>query len=117
MQSLKSFFYVSIRNSIISLDRKQKAKERYVSQLEDEVVFSNSVIDNETQVLLHRAIEALPEKEREVFELCCVEGMKNAEAAERLGVSESTVKKTKAKALDFLRERLDPALFLFFFAH
>lgn len=114
MQSLKSFFYVSIRNSIISLDRKQKAKERYVSQLEDEVVFSNSVIDNETQVLLHRAIEALPEKEREVFELCCVEGMKNAEAAERLGVSESTVKKTKAKALDFLRERLDPALFLFF---
>ena len=116
MPALKSFCYTSIRNSIVSLDRKQRAKERYVSQLEDEVVFNNSVIDQETQLLLHNAIQALPVKEREIFEMCYVEGLKNMEVAERLGVSESTVKKVKAKALDFLKDRLDPALFLFFFS-
>ncbi len=116
LPALKSFCYTSIRNSIVSLDRKQRAKERYVSQLEDEVVFNNSVIDQETQLLLHNAIQALPVKEREIFEMCYVEGLKNMEVAERLGVSESTVKKVKAKALDFLKDRLDPALFLFFFS-
>ena len=38
------------------------------------------------------------------------------EAAVQAGVSESTVKKVKAKALDILKDRLDPALFLFFFS-
>ena len=33
----------------------------------------------------------------------------------QLNVSESTVKKTKAKALDVLREKLPRDLFLFFF--
>ena len=80
------------------------------------MVFNNSVIDQETQLLLHNAIQALPVKEREIFEMCYVEGLKNMEVAERLGVSESTVKKVKAKALDFLKDRLDPALFLFFFS-
>jgi len=41
--------------------------------------------------------------------------LKNIEIAEQLGVSDSTVKKAKAKALEILREKLDPRLFLFFF--
>ena len=44
-----------------------------------------------------------------------IEGLKNIEIAEQLGVSDSTVKKAKAKALEILREKLDPRLFLFFF--
>ena len=114
--TLKSFLYISIRNEIINLTKKTQAKERYVSQLEDGIFFRNSVIDQETQLLLYNAIHALPGREREVFELCCVEGMKTAEVAERLGVSESTVKKTKARALELLRGRLEPGLFLFFFS-
>ena len=50
-----------------------------------------------------------------IFELSFIEGLKNIEIAEQLGVSDSTVKKAKAKALEILREKLDPRLFLFFF--
>lgn len=114
--TLKSFLYISIKNEIIGLHRKQKARERYISQLENDLFFTNSVIDKETQLLLFHAIQDLPEKERSIFELSFIEGLKNIEIAEKLDVSESTVKKVKAKALYILRQKLNPALFLFFFS-
>ena len=43
-----------------------------------------------------------------------MEGLKNVEIAEKLGLSDSSVKKYKARALDFLRKKLEPSLFLFF---
>ena len=76
VESLKSFLYISIKNEIVSLHRKAKASERYLSQLEDEVFFQNSVIDQETQLLLYYAIRSLPERERQIFELSCIEGLK-----------------------------------------
>ena len=82
---------------------------------ENEAFFANTVIDQETQLLLFNAIHSLPDRERQIFELSFIEGLKNIEIAEQLGVSDSTVKKAKAKALEILREKLDPRLFLFFF--
>ena len=98
--TLKSFLYTSVKNEIISLYRKGKAQERYSSQLENEAFFANTVIDQETQLLLFNAIHSLPDRERQIFELSFIEGLKNIEIAEQLGVSDSTVKKAKAKALD-----------------
>ena len=112
---MKSFLYISIKNEIVSLHRKAKASERYLLQLEEDVFFQNSVIDQETQLLLYYAIRSLPERERQIFELSFIEGLKITDIAEQLNVSESTVKKTKAKALDILREKLPRELFLFFF--
>ena len=63
-----------------------------------------------------RYIEKLPEKARVVFEMSFIEGLKNTEIAEKLELSDSSVKKYKATALDFLRERLDPSLFMFLFS-
>lgn len=114
--ALKSFLYVSIKNEIVSLRRKAQAQERYAAQLEVEAVFENTVIDAETQAVLYNAIRNLPEKVRRIFELSFIDGLKNTEIAEQLGVSDSTVKKTKARALDILREKLDSRLFLFFFS-
>ena len=86
-----------------------------MSQLENEAFFQNSVIDQEAQTILYNAIEKLPEKARIVFEMSFIEGLKNVEIAEKLGLSDSSVKKYKASALDFLREKLDPNLFSFLF--
>lgn len=116
VEALKSFLYISIKNEIVSLHRKMKASERYLLHLEEEAFFQNSVIDQETQLLLYHAIRNLPERERQIFELSYIEGVKNADIAMQLNVSESTVKKTKAKALDILRQKLPKELFLFFFS-
>lgn len=110
--ALKSFLYISVKNNLMSLERKEQARDRYVSEQEEEGACENGIIEQETYSLLYNAIHALPQREREVFELCVAEGMTAAEAAVRLGVSESTVKKTKARALEMLRGRLGPELLL-----
>ena len=104
--TFKAFLYMAIKNDIISIHRKNSARERYVRELEDVSCFANSVIDQEAQTLLYSAIEELPEKARIVFEMSFMEGLKNVEIAEKLGLSDSSVKKYKATALDFLRNLL-----------
>ena len=114
--TFKAFLYMAIKNDIISIHRKNSARERYVRELEDASCFANSVIDQEAQTLLYSAIEELPEKAKIVFEMSFMEGLKNVEIAEKLGLSDSSVKKYKASALDFLRKKLESSLFLFLFS-
>ena len=111
-ETLKSFLYTSIKNTIVSIARKNKAKENYAAQLEEEAYFRNSVIEQEAKARIYKAIDELPEREREVFELSFVEGLKNVEIAERLHLSDSSIKKYKASALEMLQKKLSPDLFL-----
>src|SRR5262249_23427137 len=53
-----------------------------------------------------RAIDELPEEEREVFDLVRIQGMTQAEAAQLLGVSTVTVKRRLSRGLQLLAERL-----------
>jgi RNA polymerase sigma-70 factor (ECF subfamily) len=53
-----------------------------------------------------RAIEELPEEEREVFDLVRIQGMTQTEAAEVLGVSTATVKRRLSRGLQLLAEQL-----------
>jgi RNA polymerase sigma-70 factor (ECF subfamily) len=53
-----------------------------------------------------RAIDELPEDEREVFDLVRIQGMTQVEAAELLGVSTMTVKRRLSRGLRLLTERL-----------
>jgi RNA polymerase sigma-70 factor (ECF subfamily) len=53
-----------------------------------------------------RAIDELPEDEREAFDLVRIQGMAQAEAAQVLGVSAVTVKRRLSRGLLLLTERL-----------
>jgi RNA polymerase sigma-70 factor (ECF subfamily) len=54
----------------------------------------------------HEQIDALPEEEREVFDLLWYQGLNQAEAAELLGVSERTIKRRWQAARLRLHEAL-----------
>jgi RNA polymerase sigma-70 factor (ECF subfamily) len=54
-----------------------------------------------------RAIEGLPEPEREAFELVRIQGLTQAEAAAVVGVSERTVQRRLNRARLLLAEELD----------
>jgi RNA polymerase sigma-70 factor (ECF subfamily) len=56
--------------------------------------------------LMLRAIDGLPQDEREVFDLVRIQGMTQAEAAHVLGVSEETVKRGLNRGLRLLTEHL-----------
>jgi RNA polymerase sigma factor (sigma-70 family) len=53
-----------------------------------------------------RAIDELPEEEREVFDLVRIQGLTQAEAAQLLGVSAVTVKRRLNRGLRLLTEQL-----------
>jgi RNA polymerase sigma-70 factor (ECF subfamily) len=53
-----------------------------------------------------RAIDELPEDEREVFDMVRIQGMTQVEAAELLGVSAVTVKRRLSRGLRLLAEQL-----------
>jgi DNA-directed RNA polymerase specialized sigma24 family protein len=63
-----------------------------------------SVGTNMSRILA--AIEALPEDEREVFNLVRIQGMSPADAAEVIGVSTRTVHRRLNQGLMLLEERL-----------
>ena len=84
----------------------QRGSFNYLSQQDDRTEFLNSIIEQETLNLLYDSIERLPEKYRRIFELHFQQGLKNAEIAQLLGITESAVKKQKACMLDLLRKDL-----------
>jgi RNA polymerase sigma factor (sigma-70 family) len=68
-------------------------------------VASSSGLTPESLRML-RAIEALPEDEREAFDLIRIQGLTQAEAAELLGVAAVTVKRRLSRGLRHLAEQL-----------
>jgi len=63
----------------------------------------------ETEERVRRALEALPERRREVFELVRFHGLSYGEAADALQISEQTVANQVSRALQELKRRLaDP---------
>jgi RNA polymerase sigma-70 factor (ECF subfamily) len=62
------------------------------------------------RVAVRRAIDGLPDRCREVFELSRMHGLKYSEIAVTLGISIKTVEAQMGKALKVLREELAPWL-------
>jgi RNA polymerase sigma-70 factor, ECF subfamily len=68
------------------------------------------VVEDEIEVALRKAVDGLPTRCREVFELSRVHGLKYTEIAKVLGVSVKAVEAQMGKALQRLREQLAPWL-------
>lgn len=68
--------------------------------------------DKDIAVQIEKAIEALPDRCREIFYSCYVEGKSHKEVAENLGISLSTVDNQIYKALKVLRSTLAESTFL-----
>lgn len=103
----KSFLYSCVHNNTVTVLRKNRSRDNYISQeANGHYDMANAIIEQETLDLLYAAIERLPEDMRRLFELSFEQGLKNAEVAAAFGISESMVKKRKMKMVAILREAL-----------
>lgn len=113
-EQFKSFLYKCVYNNTVTIRRKNKSKDNYLAQPRNvSYNLQNAILEQETLDRLYEAIDRLPEDLAKVLELSFVQGLKNAEIAQRMNISESAVKKKKARMLGMLRETLgDDAVIL-----
>ena len=112
--SLRAYLLRSVRNRSLNHLRHLRVRrdtDADVQQLYDEPVTSDQpVVAKELADAVQIALRELPPRCREVFELSRKNGLKYAEIAEALGISQKTVEAQMGKALRIMRERLRPWL-------
>lgn len=101
--SFSAYMYRAVRNGCISFlrSRRDTVGPECIPEPDDEAV-DTSVRD----ARIWQAIDALPEKCREVFLMSKRDGLSQEEIAEELGISVKTVKNQMTKAFSRLREAL-----------
>ncbi|MEZ0454713.1 RNA polymerase sigma-70 factor [Sphingobacterium thalpophilum] len=108
---ISSYLYVAARNRVLKYIQKGKTRSDYLAEIgkyslmvSDETL--EKIDEKDLMLLLTAEIAKLPAKMREVFELSRLEDLSHREIAQRLGLSESTVKKQVQNALKILKVRL-----------
>lgn len=113
--TVKAFLYTSVKNKALNHFRHQKVIDTHQKQMladkSSELFFKNHLIEEETYRILLQAVEALPDQTRKVCVLS-MNGVQNAQIAEELDLSVSTVKYHKSQALFILKKHLGKQLFL-----
>lgn len=108
-ESLSGFLFISVKNEVLNTISKKKRKlkkhillayEKKQRTSESTNIFSLAEYKEHYQI----AIEQLPEKRREIFELRVKDGLTNKEIAGYLGISLHTVKSQYYKASLFIRD-------------
>lgn len=117
--TISSYLYTSIKNNTLQALKKETRYffleiENQINDLMNEEDFDMLHIEEETKKL-HKAIEGLPIKCREVFKAIALENQKYKEVALKFGVSVNTVKTHYSRALNQLRNSLALILMLLFF--
>jgi RNA polymerase sigma-70 factor (ECF subfamily) len=108
----KSYLFTSVYNRSLNFIRDNK---RFVSSDKDGTSgeFHDNLEIAELEGRIKQALQRLPEKCREVFELNRFEGKKYAEIAEHLNISVKTVETQMSKALKILKDELKDYLYIF----
>ena len=117
-EDLKKYLLVTVRNRTISYLRSIKIRKvdieaslAEISAMDDETLHN----DEELSIRISKAIEQLPPKCREIFEIAYLEGLTYNDIALRLSVSKNTVKTQMVIAYRILRRELKESYFGFLF--
>lgn len=115
--SLKSYFFVSVKNRAFNYLKKEQIREKTLNQLkeivEKDILFQPDLfIESELQQEINKAMEKLPARAREVFVMSRFKGISNDEIASQLELSKRTVETQISNALKILREELKEYRFL-----
>jgi len=111
--TFKSFLFSSAKNKAISLYRKEQKKmfasiDLGLSVFQDDSSSQQLLENNELREIINTAINKLPEKSKQIYQLAWEENLSHKEIAEQLGITPKTVENHVGIALRKLRESLNP---------
>lgn len=106
--SLKVFLYKAVRNKCYNVIKHNLVKNKYaentIQSLDDDNLFLKELLEEEIVSQLHKAIEVLPERKKEIIKLS-LKGLKNTEISDILEIKLQTVKTLKSQSYKILRNQ------------
>ncbi|MEP1487882.1 MAG: sigma-70 family RNA polymerase sigma factor [Algibacter sp.] len=124
IKNLKSYLFVSFRNSLIKKMTKDRKFESLIDKKDTDINFNieyshqanliNKEISKEVSEKLGKATAMLPSKQKEIIYLKFEEGMDYSEISDIMKVTAESARKLMYRALLSLRKTLDPELFHLF---
>jgi RNA polymerase sigma-70 factor (ECF subfamily) len=118
VKSIESYLFVIVRNKCLNYLKNQKLKEdkidiEHLSSTELQHLYQldfnrQEEISLEEQLVksLKLAVNELPSKMKEVFTECKIQGKKQKEVAEELGISQKMVEKHISRAKQLIQKKL-----------
>lgn len=115
VENLEAYIKTMARNRIYSelrlAIREEKNKTSYLFSVETSVNNCDfSILNDQNEQLLEGIVNQLPPRQQEIFNLARKEGLSHDKIAERLNVSNGTVKNHMVRALQTIRSYLMPQL-------
>lgn len=114
--TLKAYLYAAARKKVLLGIRSSRMRERYEQTFKDvweegSPSSEETLIERELHARFEAELESLPEKMREAFSLSRIEQYTYREIAEKMHISDHTVKQHISKALKILRKRMLSLIF------
>lgn len=104
----RQFLYTSVRNRSIDYLRRKRHRLLYLQmqmKLSEDVINNDSFAEREErEMIVRKVLESLDVQTRTILKMCYIEGLTYKEAAERLSVSISTIKKYMVRALKTIKK-------------
>ena len=115
--TLKSYFFTSVKNRALNYLKKEKISEKVRENLRemietDQLYQPDLFVESELQSRIKTAFKKLPSRTNEVFTLSRFQGLSNDQIAEQLNISKRTVETQISNALKILREELKDYMFM-----
>lgn len=109
--SIKYYLFTIAYNSAITIIRKKARESEFVEYVKTLQEINEDPVNmeleyNELVNKLDEIIRELPQRQKEVYLLHKVEGLKYSEIAERLNISVNTIENHMSRALKTIREKL-----------
>lgn len=109
--NFSGYLYVMAKNKVLNLIRKNKFQTAYLNSLakfitEASTATMDELNERDLATAIEREIQSLPPRMKQVFELSRKENLSYKEIAERLGISEETVKKQVHNSIKAIKHHL-----------
>jgi len=110
IQNLQSYLYTSVKYQVLNFIKQKISSEKLSHSLAKQQLSGNKIEEqiffNDLEIALEKAIQNLPNKTSQIYQLSRYECLTGKEIARRMGLSEKSVEYHITKALKYLRVEL-----------
>lgn len=108
--NIRAFLYVTTRNACFNhlkyVSRKLRRDKAFMAIQDDETSIDNAIFQSDLLKYIYTAVEQLPPRSREVFQMIFEQNLSPKQIAEKLNITVETVRSQKRYALNLLRDNL-----------